>query len=195
MNTYTTKISLILVASFAILTAMVNGPSSSGSPAAHTGAPGEKNCATSGCHDDNALNSGNAEIGLDLGGASAYSPKKTYPITISISDPAIKRFGFQVVAISEATGKSIGRFYITDPKKTQLLSNDAQFPDREYVTYTFDGTEAISDGNASWTFQWKAPSKDAGAVKFYVGAVSANDNENDKGDIVYLKNWLINEGK
>ncbi len=39
--------------------------SSSGAPASHTGAPGEKTCATSGCHDDHLINSGKASLCLN----------------------------------------------------------------------------------------------------------------------------------
>jgi len=47
--------------------------SSAGAPASHTGAPGEQTCATSGCHDDNTVNSGSAVLTIDVaGGLTQY---------------------------------------------------------------------------------------------------------------------------
>lgn len=183
------------ISAIGVLMAMVQGPSSSGAPPAHTGAPGEKTCATGGCHDDHGINAGTAKVFFSMGAASNYAPKKTYPITISIADSAVTRFGFQVVAISELTGKSIGTFTITDAERTQVTTNVNEFPDREYITYSFGGTDAINPGKGEWKFNWKAPSQNIGPVRFYVSAVSANDNENDKGDFVYTSSWLINDSK
>jgi hypothetical protein len=180
------------ISAIGILMAMAKGPSSSGAPPAHTAAPGEKTCATVGCHDDNGINEGTAKVGFSIGSASNYVPKKTYPITISIADFEINRFGFQAVAISELTGKSLGTIIITDPERTQL-ANTNEFPDREYITYGFGGTDAVTPGHGEWKFNWKAPSQNLGPVRFYVSAVSANDNENDKGDFVYTSSWLIND--
>jgi hypothetical protein len=183
------------IGAIGIFMSMANGPSSSGAPPAHTGAPGEKTCATIGCHDDNGINEGTAKVQFSIGSVSNYAPKKTYPITVSISDFQITRFGFQAVAISELTGKSLGTFIITDSERTQLTSNTNKFPDREYITYAFGGTDAVTPGNGEWTFNWKSPSQNLGPVRFYVSAVSANDNENDKGDFVYTSSWLINDSK
>lgn len=182
------------ISAIGILMAMAKGPSSSGAPPAHTGAPDEKTCATVGCHDDNGINEGTAKVGFSIGSANNYVPKKTYPITISIADFEINRFGFQAVAISELTGKSLGTFIITDPERTQL-ANTNEFPDREYITYGFGGTDAVNPGHGEWKFNWKAPSQNLGPVRFYVSAVSANDNENDKGDFVYTSSWSINDSK
>ena len=65
------------ISAIGILMAMAKGPSSSGAPAAHTGAPGEKTCATVGCHDDNEINAGTAKVWFSIGSASNYVPKKT----------------------------------------------------------------------------------------------------------------------
>jgi hypothetical protein len=163
--------------------------SSSGAPASHTGAPGEKTCATAGCHDDNALNSGAAKltIGVASGGVTKYVAGQTYPITIRISDANSSRFGFQIVALDQ-TANNAGVFAITDPGRTQFMVNQHELADRKYITYTFSGTDATSSGAAEWTVNWTAPATTSGNVTFYAAAVSADDDGTDKGDVVYTTN-------
>jgi len=189
------KIITLLSFSVTILMAYaaMPGPSSSGAPASHTGAPGEQTCATAGCHDDNPINKGTASLSIDLGeGLKKYEAGQTYPIKIRITDADVQRFGFQITAINPKTKANLGTFIITDEKRTQTVKNAYKLTDRDYVTYTFNGTDAISKGIGEWTVNWKAPdSKEP--VTFYVAAVSANDNMSDKGDKVYTKSLTLNK--
>lgn len=163
--------------------------SSTGAPASHTGAPGEKTCAASGCHDDNSLNSGVAQLSIDIasGGVTKYVAGQTYPITVRISDANSSRFGFQIVALDQSTGNA-GEFTITDQARTQFMKNQHELMDRNYVTYTFIGTDATNNGTAEWTVNWTAPATTSGNITFYAAAVSANDDGTDKGDVVYTAN-------
>lgn len=179
------KIILSLVIAVPILIMAFAERSSSGAPASHTGAPGEKTCATSGCHDDNDINSGTAKLSIDIAsGVTHYIAGETYPIKIRISDPHVTRFGFQLVALTDQTKENAGLFTITDLIRTQFMRNDMEFMDRKYVTYTFNGTDAVSDGAGEWVINWTAPHA-AGPVTFYAAAVSADDDGSDKGDMVY----------
>jgi hypothetical protein len=188
--------SLIILPSAAmVLLAMVNGPSSSGAPASHTGAPGEQTCATAGCHDDNGINTGTAKLTLDAGGITNYVPGKTYTIKVRIEDPDKVRFGFQILALSANSNENIGKFKITDAVRTQFMPNFHALQDREYVTYTFAGTDAVSPGVGEWSVNWKAPETAMGPVVFYAAAVSANDNENDKGDFSYTQSLLLKDNQ
>ncbi len=159
--------------------------SSSGAPAGHTGAPGEASCATIGCHDDNATNSGKALLEIDLGGATHFVAGQTYPIKVRISETSIDRFGFQIVALANKDNSNAGKFNITDAARTQTVFGEYLFKDREYVTYTYNGTDAVSTGLGEWTLNWKAPSTSTGSVTFYASGVSANDDESDQGDFVF----------
>lgn len=167
------------------LMAMVRERSSSGAPASHTGAPGEKTCATAGCHDDNTINSGTASLNIDMGATTQYTPGKTYPVKIRITDPGVNRFGFQIVALKNTDNSNIGIFELVDKKQTQMVHNKYELSDRQYITYTFEGTDAIYDGTGEWVVNWIAPTADVGAVTFYAAAVSGNDDGIDKGDHVY----------
>jgi hypothetical protein len=163
--------------------------SSTGAPASHTGAPGEQTCATSGCHDDNALNSGAAKLTIDIGsgGITKYVAGQTYPVKVSIADADASRFGFQIVALDQSTGNA-GTFTITDAVRTQFMINQHELADRNYVTYTFSGTDAASNGTTEWIVNWTAPATTSGNITFYAAAVSANDDGTDKGDVVYTTN-------
>lgn len=167
--------------------------SSSGAPGAHTGAPGEQTCATSGCHDDNKINAGTAVLSIEMDGSfSSYTPGKTYAIKVKISEPNVKRFGFQLLALNNSTSSSVGSFQITDAGRTQLVKNTKAFTDREYVTYSFKGTDATAEGMSEWMVNWTAPETNVGPISFYAAGVSANDDMSDKKDFVYTTSKVLN---
>jgi len=180
----------LLAVPFLIMAKMPEA-SSSGAPASHTGAPGETTCATIGCHDDNSVNSGKAKLTIDMGQAVNYKPGHTYAVTIRITEPDVERFGFQIVALKNGDNSNIGTFELTDIKRTQYIKNQYDLFTREYVTYTFYGTDAVSSGVGEWTVNWKAPATNVGPITFYASGVSANDDETDKGDHVYTQSRIV----
>jgi hypothetical protein len=166
--------------------------SSSGAPAAHTGAPNEATCAVSGCHDDNKVNAGTAQLSIEVGNnLQQYTPGETYPIKIKIADSQVQRFGFQIVALYAQDAENAGTLSITDALRTQIVTDLSGVINRKYATYTFRGTDAVSTGNGEWAVNWTAPLAAKGSVTFYVGAVSTNDDMGDKGDYVYTKSITI----
>jgi hypothetical protein len=195
MKLHKSAILAMILASAGLSMAMVLGPSSSGAPASHTGAPDENTCATIGCHDDNALNTPGAAVTLEMGGINQYIPGKTYPIKIRIADNNGKRFGFQIVALFNANNMGAGKFKLEDMQRTQFVNNLNTLMDRQYVTYSFQGTDPVMTGVGEWTVNWKAPSSNAGPVTFYVAGVSANDDETDKGDFVLTSSLTLDESK
>jgi hypothetical protein len=181
-----------LLAIFILVSAMIPEKSSSGAPPSHTGAPGELTCGTTDCHDDNTPNSGTAQLQIICAdGSSAYVPGQTYTFRVKITDTGVMRFGFQVTALDAATNLPGGSFTITDKINTQLMRNYRQLTDRRYVTYTFDGTDAVSTGIGEWAFNWTAPATNTGAVIFYVAAVSGDDDDTDQGDHVYTTTFTF----
>jgi hypothetical protein len=183
-----TVVYLSLAVTLLVVVAAKPGRSSSGAPASHTGAPGEKSCAASGCHDDNAVNKGTAKLQLEIGeGITKYAPGQTYALKIKIADANKFRFGFQILALGAKTHCNMGTFTITDSIRTQLISNFHHLTDRQYVTYTFEGTDAVKEGQGEWYVNWTAPLGVKEPVTFYLAAVSANDDMYDKGDFVYTK--------
>lgn len=160
-------------------------PTSAGAPVSSTGAPGEVNCTTSGCHDDGTPNTGTAQTTLLIeGNPQSYTPGKSYDVTVQITDPDVVRFGYQLVALN-SQGKNAGNFTILDAERTQIIQNHLKLTDRQYATYTYDGTAALKKGENEWKVKWIAPEENAGDVQFYLATVSANDDNTDKGDHVY----------
>ena len=178
----------VLMSAVLIMSSTTPESMSLGAPASSTGAPNEQTCAVSGCHSDHQLNAGTAQINFEVAGHPLdYEPGKIYTFKISVSDPNVVRFGFQLVALKNSDNSNIGEFMITEPSRTQLIQNDVKLLDRQYVTYTFPGTSAIKTGIGEWTVDWKAPLQDEGLVSFYLGAISANDDGTDGGDWSYTQ--------
>jgi hypothetical protein len=74
---------------------------------------------------------------------------------------------------------------------TQIMHNHVDLTDREYVTYTKAGTLASQTGKHSWTFKWIIPQTQSSYARFYLATVSANNDNRDKGDKVFLRDTTI----
>jgi hypothetical protein len=180
---------------FVLLASATIRRSSSGAPASHTGAPGEKTCATSGCHDDTTPNIGDARVSLELGNnENEFIPGRTYAVKVRITDPKVNRFGFQVVALESKSRRDMGAFRISDSLRTQIVTG-SRLKERKYVTYTFDGTDAVSEGEGEWVFNWTAPDDAKRDITFFLAAVSANDDMSDKGDKVYTSSYTYKHAR
>jgi hypothetical protein len=187
-------IPILVISLAALMVRATISRSSSGAPASHTGAPGEKTCTEIGCHDDTQTNIGTARLSLEMGNnEKVYTPGQTYPIRIKITDPGVNRFGFQVVALESKTQKNLGSFQISDSARTQEVTNQYRHKERRYVTYTFDGTDAVKEGYGEWTVNWTAPADASKPVTFYLAAVSGNDDMSDKGDKVYTAKYTFKQ--
>ncbi len=158
---------------------------STGAPPSSTGAPGEQNCTRAGCHDDVAANPTGTSIETAIKlNTTRYAPGKEYELSVSISAPGHHRFGFQVVAL-DSLGRNVGSFGLIDPSRTQILQNLNELLDRRYATYTYNGTEELSDGVGEWNLRWTAPEATVGTVHFYAALLAANNDRTDKGDSVF----------
>lgn len=167
------------------------GAKSTGAPASSTGAPGEFTCNIAGCHDDNLVNQGGARLWLEnKEWETGIEPGKIYSLKALISRKDTRRFGFELVALTD-DGKKAGNFILTDKSRTQIIFNDSELKDREYLTYTYQGTRAYANDLGQWTAQWQAPKNIKGKITFYLAGVAANDDGSDKGDEVYTYQKVI----
>src|SRR5437660_9564891 len=84
-----------IVPSAAIIYAYASGPDPR-----DTGAPGDdpKSCATSGCHTGTAINAGGGNVAVNFPNGLTYTPGVQYQLTIVITDPVAKTYGFQMTA-------------------------------------------------------------------------------------------------
>lgn len=175
----------------AIMQADLTEIMSFGAPPSSTGAPEEITCAESGCHDDGPepMKHNNHLMTIEAPNGTLI-PGDTAIITIQVKDNDIERFGFQVTAIDEH-GKSLGEFIITDSEHTQVIQNHVDLLDRQYVTYTKAGTLAQKVGEHAWSFKWIVPKTEAKFAHFFLATVSANNDNKDKGDRVYLRDSVL----
>jgi hypothetical protein len=157
-----------------------------------TGAPNEKTCASSGCHADATVSPGTLVNKLIFnGGDSVYTPGATYPIKIQISKAAIKRFGFQVTVLKSSDNSYAGSLVVSNASRTQLQNGISPNTSRKYITHTSTGAAAVSTGLGEWTFNWKAPATNVGAIKFYYATNATNMNNQNTGDQVFLSTFEI----
>ena len=155
-----------------------------GAPVSSTGAPDERTCATVGCHDTYAPNIGHGSMNITVEGAEGgFEPGKTYDVTVRVADKDSRRFGFQLVALNDDDKSNAGTITITDPTRTQIMTNDLQFQDRQYATYTKAGTDQFTDGVGYWKIKWTAPAS-AKNITLYSATVIANNDDTDFGDYV-----------
>lgn len=156
---------------------------SDGPPESRTSAPGELNCSNGYCHNSFPANSGPGEVSLS-GEVfeTGFRAGQTYTIEAKVKQSGQQRFGFMVLAYDSISQVSNGMFEITEPNRTQITENMAG--DRKYVAHN---PANITADSSTWTFNWTAPTTEAGseAVSFYAAFVAANNNNNNSGDYVY----------
>lgn len=180
---------IITLFAFAAATALVLNPSfiytnSSQSPNAHTGAPSENTCATAGCHTGNPVISTGSFIQLSTVGANSlsagYTPSTTYNLALNVSAANKPKYGFQITAL-DASNNPIGDFNITNTNSTVRTTQGG----RIYVGHK------NANSTAAWTFQWVAPSTNAGVVTFYIAVNGANNDLNATGDQIYTTTYTV----
>ena len=169
---------------FALLAATVPGmyAFSAGAPSGRTGAPGDALCT--GCHTSNKENSGPGNVKLTFsGGGSTYTPGEKQRVTITITDPAGQRWGFQLTArASSAPDKTGAGTLAKVDDNTQLLAPSGTI---QWMTHTSTGNRRGTSGPVSFEVEWTAPTADMGTVDFYVAGNAANANGAPSGDQIY----------
>ena len=137
---------------------------SSGPSAGLTGSPGDSNNNCSVCHSGADTNT---SFGLSVSittniPSGGYALGQTYTITVSqTSFGSATKHGFEITA-EIANASKVGTFAITDATNTQIRGTA-----NDFVTHTSAGS-----GQTSWSFNWTAPSFDAGNVTFYTASIA-----------------------
>ncbi len=173
---------------------------SAGPPSCYAGEPPLfTTCGSSGCHDDSPINSGTAQLHLDLGGADVnYIPGQQYTVTVLLSRTGIVRGGFQIVALQDSLpSKSPGFITLLEPVRTQRI--DAAHPhpgpcstqNKVWIEHTDTGIDSVANDTIQWRFSWLAPSVDEGSITFYLAAIDANKDLDNTGDYVYTLSKTI----
>ncbi|HJQ70222.1 MAG TPA: choice-of-anchor V domain-containing protein [Blastocatellia bacterium] len=165
---------------------------SGGPPAGHTDAPFEITCATSNCHTGSDLNSGPGDFTIT--GPKLYVPGQTYEITVrhSTTDSSRQRWGFQLTGLTGDNAR--GGTLQSRNGNTAILNDDGPGGNRQYIEHSFAGSFGGQRNQASWTFDWEAPSSDVGAVVLYAAGNQANNNGLNTGDQIYTATHVILSG-
>lgn len=165
----------------------------SGSHPGSTGAPGDLTCAQSGCHLGSVIQNDNTVNSLVFPTIdSTYVPGQTYLVKLKTNNPTIQRFGFEIVALKDATNKNVGTWTITQTTRTQIISHSVAADTRYSVTHKQAGTVATpSTGLNEWQFNWTAPAINEGPITFYYATNSTNNNGSNSGDQIRTSSFKI----
>jgi hypothetical protein len=152
----------------------------SGPPASRTGAPGEQTCVV--CH-NGTLNAGQGSVVIE-GVPDVYTPGETYTLTVRVSHPDRRAWGFQITALDGAN-KGAGTLALVNRNLTRLVNGSGQFAGRVYVEHTSNGSFSGQPQKGEWEVNWTAPTTDIGRITFYAAGNAANNNDASSGDSIY----------
>jgi hypothetical protein len=140
-------------------------------PTGNTAAPGETACMLSGCHSGGTF-TGTVNI---TGVPDTVAPNQTYSIKLTNKSNAV-RSGFQLTVL-DGTNKFVGTLI----KGTGVnIAKDNSFG-RTYARQEIP--KFLVNGEASWSFEWKAPATVADAnLTFYFTSMCANGDGNNGKD-------------
>lgn len=146
-----------------------------------TGAPGELTCAVAGCHGGEP-NTGPGQFLII--GPTMYEPGNRYQISVKhmTTDTSRKRWGFQLTALDGTNNRAGDLANLSG--LTQTLEGGPG-GHRQYIEHGFLQTFTGQSLEASWSFNWTAPSSDVGPVTFYAAGNQANNDGNNTGDQIY----------
>lgn len=150
-----------------------------GAPAAHTGGFGEPHCGA--CHFNGAAADRPGTAAIEA--PAAWTPGRTYDITISVEDPDLAAAGFQLAVRfteSDHAGRQAGQLEPADERTQVSTAADGV----AYAGHSEAGTTVQERGRAAWTLRWTAPDT-AAPVIFHVAANAANDDDSEFGDRIY----------
>jgi uncharacterized protein (TIGR03437 family) len=184
----------LLTAAAAVVFANASGPDGT-----YAGVPGESTCAA--CH---VGSSGSGSVSVSFPNGLTYMPGVKQTLTVTVSDSAQRRWGFQLTARQSSNSKSqAGTFTIGGDGYTQLVCVNTALTTESYsgcpsstyplvyIEQTSKGTQAGKTGSGSFTFTWTPPAADFGSVVVYVAGNAANNNGTESGDHIYTNRYTL----
>jgi len=152
-----------------------------------TNAPGETPC--DGCHGPyytNGIPWNNMSLTTTVP-LAAIQAGQTYNMSLTFSNPASSRYGFQVCVLpnnATSTTGSVGTLTVNNSNQTQLVTSG----NRNYIEHTFAGN-SVTNHTKTWTFNWNVPSTYNGGAVFYVVVNSTNFDNTNSGDTPFAKTF------
>ncbi len=186
----------ILIAKFSIILAvpLILMARRLGAPAGSSGVPGERTCSS--CHVGPDPSAG-GKVELSFSGGQNYTPGVPQTLTVTVTEPAARLYGFQATArkmsnLREVAGTFSGPGLLNlcdSPDLTRETPKPASGCTAERPL-EFIGHAEASSAN-TFTFTWTPPSSDVGEVRIYVAANAANGNGQETGDRIYTANYTL----
>jgi len=178
-----------------------------GPPAGHAGVPNEETCKQ--CHSGPGGSGSVAASGFSTG--MTYTPGAAQTLTVTVSDPAQRRWGFQLTArVHDSPQTQAGSFTPGSDGFTQLACGAPPFSNGslansnrgdacatqsdaplQYIEHTPNGTRLGQPGSATFTFTWTPPSTSVGPIDIYVAGNAANGNGAPSGDNIYTASYTL----
>ena len=162
---------LIFTSLFILFLSTSSMPNPQNPPTANSGAPGETTCMISGCH-----SGGNFTGTVDITGVpDTVFANQTYDVTITNKSNAV-RSGFELTVLD-----TLNKFTGTLITGTNVSIAKDNSNGRTYARHS--AALFLSNGEASWSFQWKAPaSASSQSLIFYFVSMCADGNGNNTKD-------------
>jgi len=161
---------------------------SSGSHESSTGAPGERTCAQSGCHEMSEIINDDTTNTLIFSDNDAVYDNAMKGIRLRVRKEGKVKFGFQIVCL-DSLNKNAGSWVLLNKERVQTQGADFSLVSavgRSYVTHTYKGNLAQVPGEIYWDFAWLPPANGyKGKVTFYVMSNCANNDNTNGGDVFY----------
>jgi uncharacterized protein (TIGR03437 family) len=186
---------LILLAKFALVVGIVPlviYGSATGPDPFKTGDPQAPDngatCNQASCHVGTPVNGGGGKVQIVLPGDATYVPGVAQQITVTVSDPAQRAWGFELTARALADNSQAGDLAATDASTfVQCADGSSRLPCRagqntQFIQHARAKTGA---GSGSFTFKWTPPATAAGTIVLYVAGNAANNDGADTGDHIY----------
>jgi uncharacterized protein (TIGR03437 family) len=178
-----------------------------GPPPAHSGVPNEDTCRA--CH--SGPGGSGSVVASGFASGMTYSPGAAQTITVTVSDPAQRRWGFQLTArVHGSPQTQAGAFTPGSDGFTQLSCGAAPFSGGslanaavgngcatqsnaplQYIEHTLQGTRLGQTGSAAFTFTWTPPSTNVGSIDIYLAGNAANGNSAPTGDNIYTTSYTV----
>jgi uncharacterized protein (TIGR03437 family) len=151
--------------------------------------PGGATCNQSSCHVGTAVNGGGGKVQINLPGGGTYVPGVAQQISVTISDPVQRAWGFELTARLLADNSQSGDLRSSDSSTfvqcadgTMKQTACAAGQNTQFVQHT---RPKVGAGSGTFTFQWTPPATNAGTVVLYVAGNAANNDGNYTGDHIY----------
>ncbi len=167
---------------------------SSGSHESSTGAPGDRTCAQSGCHEMSEIINDDTTNTLIFSDNDALYGNAMEGIRLRVRKENKVKFGFQIVCL-DSLNKNAGSWVLLNKERVQTQGADFSLLSavgRTYVTHTYKGNSAQVPGEIYWEFAWLPPSNGyKGKVTFYVMSNCANNDNTNRGDVFYASKHTL----